>query len=330
MPNQGIYGGRKWYAFSGQTFDGVADTLQPIGTLDENDTIAINAIPTFTENVNFTLSSGETVTIDGTTTNALTISGTFTTGIEFLGTITEGIVFNSSTFVAGVSGAISSRALSIGDRDTEFTIPFVGGVGVENFEPIQMVTNVTGTNPASLSKINMIYQQLTHDSAPMTNLRLKCADFTISVNEACKDIYAYQGEIAFGAGTFTVGGETATMGLVLDGGAGTVTHTGGVRVLNLSVRGTLPANASALYMQCESGATLTDGIRMNAVGTIVSGIRFGNISGSNCPTNMIAVPAEGSGFVSDTTNVIFNTDPVKIQILVGAATYYMLAAKDFS
>ncbi len=240
--------------------------------------------------------------------------------------MTEGVVFNSATFVAGSAGAISSRALTIGDRDTEFTIPMAGSDGVENFEPIQMVTNVTGTNPASLSKINMIYQQLTHDTTAMANLRLKCADFTISVNEACKDVYAYQGEIAFGAGTFTVGGEVATIGLVLDGGSGTITASGGWRVLNLTARGAgLPTNASGLYIQCESSCTLTDGIRIQtqATGTITNAIIFGNTSGTSntCPTNMFKVPAIASGFVSAYTAEEAPTG--KLQIQVGGATRYI-------
>ena len=46
-----------------------------------------------------------------------------------------------------------------------------------------------------VSKVNMMYQQLTHDTTDMTNLRVKCADFTVSVNKNVKDVYAYQGEI---------------------------------------------------------------------------------------------------------------------------------------
>jgi len=47
-------------------------------------------------------------------------------------------------------------------------------------------------------------------------------------------------------------------------------------------------------------------------------------------TNLFALPAEGTAPVSDTTNVVFGTDPVKISILIGTDQYYMLAAKDFS
>ena len=47
-------------------------------------------------------------------------------------------------------------------------------------------------------------------------------------------------------------------------------------------------------------------------------------------TNLFSLPAEGTAPVSDTTNVVFSTDPVKISILVDGVQYYMLAAKDFS
>jgi len=47
-------------------------------------------------------------------------------------------------------------------------------------------------------------------------------------------------------------------------------------------------------------------------------------------TNLFALPVEGTAPVSDTTNTLFGTDPVKISILIGTAQYYLLAAKDFS
>ena len=261
--------------------------------------------------------------------------GTCTTGIEFSGTVTEGIVFSAATLSPGGAGGDSSRAFEIGSRTDEFTLAFAGGDGVENFEPVQMKVDVTGTNPASTSKINMIYQQLTHDTTDMASLRLKCADFTISVNKNCKDVYAYQGEIAFGAGTPTASGEVATMGLVLDGGSAlTCTNC---KILNLTARGAgLPANTSGLYIQSENGCTLTDGVRIQTLGTITNGLRFGNTAGtsSTCPTNMMAVPAAGSGFVANLSggngsddSITFD-NPVSIRILVGGVAHYLVAGTD--
>ncbi len=259
-------------------------------------------------------------------TTGISIGATTTAGLAFTGALVTGITFSGATLAPGSAGGTSDRAIEVGSRATELTLAFAGSDGIENFEPIQMKVDVTGTNPASLSKINMIYQQLTHDTTAMANLRLKCADFTISVNEACKDVYAYQGEIAFGAGTFTVGGEVATIGLVLDGGSGTITASGGWRVLNLTARGAgLPTNASGLYIQCESSCTLTDGIRIQtqATGTITNAILFGNTSGTSntCPTNMFKVPAIASGFVSAYTTEEAPTG--KLQIQVGGDTRYI-------
>jgi len=66
MGNRGIYGNRQWFWATGQTALGTADALHPIGVLDEDDTISINAIPTFTESPTFTLGDGESVTITAT------------------------------------------------------------------------------------------------------------------------------------------------------------------------------------------------------------------------------------------------------------------------
>ncbi|MEK0338521.1 MAG: hypothetical protein QQN41_13915, partial [Nitrosopumilus sp.] len=156
----------------------------------------------------------------------------------------------------GIAGGVSSIAFDIGSRTTELDITFTGTDGIENFEPVQMKCKFIGADPASESKVNMIYQQLTHETTNMPNLRLKCADFTISVNKHVKDVYAYQGEINFGAGTLTASGEVATMGLVLDGGAGSLTGTN-MKILNLTARGSLPANASGLFVRVESGCTLS-------------------------------------------------------------------------
>jgi len=63
MTNMGIYGQRSWQRIIGQNDAGSADVLNPIGALGDDDTISINAIPTFTDNVNFTLGLGEDITV---------------------------------------------------------------------------------------------------------------------------------------------------------------------------------------------------------------------------------------------------------------------------
>lgn len=261
------------------------------------------------------------LSLAGTLTTGINI-GTSTTGIEFSGTVTEGIVFNSSTFVAGSSGAISSRALTIGDRDTEFTIPFAGSDGVENFEPIQMVTNVTGTNPASVSKINMIYQQLTHDTTDMANLRLKCADFTISVAKNAQDVYAYQGEISF-SGTSTISGEAAVVGFTMNCGSGTLTGTvygglfamqgtstpaGSSSAIFLSARTDSMTLTNAIYIEPVTNATITNAIYINEAGTV---------------TNFVKFAATGSAIVASDNAMTTQNTSHAIRIAVGGSTYYI-------
>lgn len=289
------------------------------------DDAGMSGTSTLTTGIDLEIGCTTGISLGGTLTTGLVMSGTVTTGISFTGAVTTGITFASSTLSPGSSGGVSGIAFDVGSRTTEATVTFAGSDGIENFEPLQMKVDFVGTNPASVSKVNMIYQQLTHDTTDMANLRLKCADFTISVNKNVQDVYAYQGEVSFGAGTVTASGEVAVVGLVLDGGAGTLTGTS-MRVLNLTARGaSLPANASGLYIQCENSCTLTDGIRIQtqSSGTITNAVLFGNTSGTSntCPTNMFKVPAIGSGFVSAYTAEEAPTG--KLQIDVGGATRYI-------
>ena len=80
MGNSGIYNSRKWFRLSGQTAVGTADTLEPIGVSGENDTIAIHAIPTFSESVTFTLGADEAMTLTCTDISApLVMTNTMST-----------------------------------------------------------------------------------------------------------------------------------------------------------------------------------------------------------------------------------------------------------
>ena len=92
------------------------------------------------------------------------------------------------------------------------------------------------------------------------------------------------------------------------------------------------------HIAIAAGAKLDSGYRVNSSGTLTNAFHSHNITSTptnglkleGAHTNAFAFPAEGTAPVSDTTNVVFGTDPVKISILIGSAQYYMLAAKDFS
>jgi hypothetical protein len=203
----------------------------------------------------------------------------------------------------------------------ELTVTFAGGVGAENYEPVALNFDLVGTNPASTSTINIIQQGLYHDTDDMANLRLKCADWWVTVNKNVKDVYCIQNEIAFGAGTVTASGEVSVLGLVLDGGGGTLTcpYYHGI---NMTMRGaSTPANATGVFIRVESGATIANGIELRAEGTMTASIRLGNISGDECPSHFVAVPAVGTGVTSGAAQS--GDGDGSIKILVGGVTRYL-------
>ena len=248
--------------------------------------------------------------------------GACTTGLNFSSTMTSGINFSGATLSAGTSGSVSNIALEIGSRTTEQTVTFAGGVGVENFEPVQLKVDFVGTNPASMSKVNMIYQQLTHDTTDMANLRLKCADFTIAVAKNLQDAYAYQGEIDF-SGTSTIGGEAAVVGYTMNCGSGSVTGNvyGGVFAMQgtstpagsssaifLSARTSGMTMTNAVYIEPVTGATITNGIYINEAGTL---------------TNFAKWAATGSSIVISDNAMTANNTSHAVRIAVGGATLYI-------
>ena len=156
----------------------------------------------------------------------------------------------------------------------------------KNFSPVQMNINVIGTAPTT-STINLMQSQLTHDFADMANLRLKCADFTITVGKNVLDAYAYQGEIDFtGDCAFN---EAAALGLCVNASAGTV--AGKLRGIIVQMQGaSMPTDTMGIEIRnIGSGAHISDGIFMNGADTIINGItmweditnafRFGTASG---------------------------------------------------
>ena len=247
--------------------------------------------------------------------------GTCTTaGIDFTGSLdaTVGIRFTNATFAP--EGSRDNRAIELGSRGSEIGLAFTGVGGAENFEPIQMNFNCTGTTPDTTSTVNIWQGGLFLDTHDLDNVRLKWSDLLTTVNFDCKDVYIHQAEIKFGDSAKTVSREVAVLGLVLDGG--TSTTCTGYRGINVTLRGAgTPANATGVYIRVESGATVTNGIELRAEGTMSSGIRLGNISGSESPTNFIAVPTAGTDPV--VASVDDGDGEGSIKILVGAATKYL-------
>ncbi len=287
---------------------------------------------------NFELTTGHLngILIDSSVHASATITGTMAgmrlkvssgkkvwpTGIQFeAGSATSCIDIACATTP---NSTRTNHGFIMGGRSTdELTVTFAGGAGAENYEPVALNFNLVGTNPASTSTINIIQQGLYHDTNDMANLRLKCADWWVTVDKDCKDVYCIQNEINFGSGTNTASGEVSVLGLVLDGGAGTLTcpYYHGV---NITLRGAgTPANATGLFIRVESGATVANGIELRAEGTMTAGIRCGNISGGESPTNLLAVPTAGTAPTVAAATGAGTAAEGSIAILVGGSTKYL-------
>ena len=110
----------------------------------------------------------------------------------------------------------------------------------------------------------------------MANIRLKCADWNISVKYDAQDAYVYQGEIDF-TNACTIGGEAAVMSLNMNAGASAI--TGNLRGLIVNCYGAGLTNASSIGIEVRTdggSATLDEGIRIWSVGgnSITTGIKM--------------------------------------------------------
>jgi len=243
--------------------------------------------------------------LDGTTGTAFTIvAGGFT--------LTDGVLDLGQTFVP--SSSRDDIGLSIGTRAAELDVTMAAAVS-QHLEPIQINLNFIGSAPTSTSTVNAMYMQLTHDTTDMPNLRLKGADWTMTINKDLQDAYIFQGEIDFGSGINTIGGEAAVLGLTMNSGSGTLTgnrwgivcvttgSAGQTASLFLSHRGGTLTHS--IYIEANSSQTITNAIYVNQPGTITNFLKF-----------------NAEGFVSATASG-GATRSHKIQCNVGGSSYYM-------
>ncbi len=182
---------------------------------------------------------------------------------------------SNATFVPDASR--TQYAFSVGNRAAELDVT-MAGAATQNFDPVQFNVNIIGTEPTNASTVNLIYSNITHDTTDMTYLRLKCADWNITINKEVQDAYVYQGEIDYGAAATSVNGESAVMSLNMNAGAGAV--TGNLRGLIVNSYGVgLPSTTSiGVEVRTDGGsATLAEGIRIWSVGanSITNGLKFG-------------------------------------------------------
>ncbi len=216
----------------------------------------------------------------------------------------------------------TDRAFSVGTRVTEKDVT-IGAGSNQNLDPLQLNLNIIGVNPGNSSTINGSYKLITHDTQAMANIRLKCSDWSVSVGVNVQDVYVSQGQIDFTAGSITVGGEVAVLGLVLNGGGSSVTATGDAyRVINCTLRGSgTPAEAHGIMVNAEGGLAVSEGIRCIGTG-MDAAIRCGTGEYTQSPVNFAAFPTAGTQPVSSGADASGDVEG-SIAIRVGTVVKYL-------
>jgi len=335
----------------------ITDDLAITGLLTVGETLAITGASTFTGAVSIDDTTATTSGITGSlhtdggvgitgalyvaittasttmATGALIVKGGFgLAGAMFIG----GLITNTSvtgfrsnpTFVP--DSTYSNYALAIGWKGTanELAVNF-GNAADQNFNPIQLNVNVTGTTtgPTNSSQMNGIHQLITHDTNDMLNLRLKNADFNVVIGKDVKDAYCYQGEIDFTTAAVTVVGETAVLGLVVNAA---VAVTGNVRGQIISMQGTgtyTTAVGLEIRTTCGTGlgAGLSEGIRIAGTPLPVVGIAMGNQTNNNeGPQFAFFFPAPAGADIGPcVASANAGAGAGSIAIKIGGATKYM-------
>jgi len=217
--------------------------------------------------------------------------------------------------------------MRLGDRITERTLVMTAAAS-QHLDPVQFNLNIAGTAPTSSSTINMTHQLITHDTTDMPYLRLKCADWNISVGKNVSDVYVYQGELDFIAtSTITAGHEACAMGLQVNASAGTITgDVCGVRIVMAGA--SLPATTSigldissrtsatlthGLYFYIQSATTMTNAIYIENAGTLTNPIKFSAVI-----TNAVSVTSE-----SPLVDISATANAGYIRCMVGATVRYI-------
>jgi len=269
-------------------------------------------------------------------------------GID-IGSCTEHAINISSTWGVGIDGG----AIVIGDYSNAIAF------GEVTEHVVGLCVNLSGSTDDT-SNFIPIHGKFTTTADCTTNAGAQAVYGRIDIAHNLSNSYAIRGAITMtGApevnqvyGMFSTmalagcnlaeTGQVAGLAIELTGSedittSGSYGKVSGIRVA-WEHTNAMTVDTCGIYTSVKSGATLDSGYRMDAAGSLTNS--FHSYNSGTAPTNALniegahtnafALPAEGTAPVSDTTNIIFNTDPVKISILIGGSQYYLLAAKDFS
>ncbi len=239
-------------------------------------------------------------------------------GVEAFRLSGNGIDFVSTPLVP--DSARADKVMTIGTRATEKDVTMTTG-NSQHLEPVQINLNFIGALPGSTSTVNVMYMQLTHDTTDMTSvLRLKGTDWTFTINKDLQDAYVFQGEIDFGSGTNTIGGEAACLGMTMNAGAGTLT---GSRYVAVFVTSGSAGTSSALFLS-HRGGTLTNSlhIEVNDSQTITNAIY---INESGTITNFLKFETTGGAIAASVNAMTTNNTSHALRIIIDSTVAYIPA-----
>lgn len=235
-------------------------------------------------------------------------------------------------------------ALSLGTRTTEKDITMAAADN-QNLDPVQIKLNIIGAAPTNTSTVNGIYQLITHDTVDMANLRIKCADWNVSVGQDATDVYVYQGEIDIIA-TAAFSGEVICMSALVDLGAGSVATADRVCALQAMISGsgtagTVTGDAIVAYfvnggtvittddicrIYNQSAATVVNGLQIKNDGTMTNAIYIsGTVAASIASPEAITLMPSG-----DTDDYFTFSTVADIPTITATGASYLAFGSDIS
>jgi len=241
-----------------------------------------------------------------------TEQGTYTTAYPIESSSRN--AFSSAAIFVPSTSVGTDYVFAMGTYGTPLDVTYASGAGAQHFLPFQMNVTPIGADPESSSSTNLMTCVITHDTLAMPHGRLKCTDFYTNISKNVLDAYVYQGELNFSdSSAFN---EAAALGLCVNASSGTV--AGKLRGIIVQMQGaSQPTDTMAIEIRnIGSGATIKDGVMMNAADTITNGVRmWGDV------TNAFAFEAADTGpVITGCDNVDDREGSIKITV-AGVAKY---------
>ena len=248
------------------------------------------------------LSGAETtqITISGTSTTGIAITNaatginlgtSATAGIAFTGTVTKGINFASATPAYASS---DDAFIAIGTYNDGYQ---VANTASTSFIPIQVNLHSTGTAGSAGQQVAAARLRVNNETSTGANTAIHVLQLRSDIAQNCYAAACLNASMNV-SGNVTVAGETVQCGYFSITGAGVITCSAVVNVLEASYRGTSPSagvdNVCQLSINA-SGCAVTSILSiLNTAGTATNGI---NIAGACTTAISIASSTAGAAIL---------------------------------